>query len=331
MKKIFFLLALVSLIGVSRVNAQSSSAVTLHHENEVTSFSSLEAAVSAAKPNDVIVLSSGSFTLSSLNKRVTIKGAGFNYTTITSNVSVISGTKIEGINFTGQVTGIPSSAYSLEFLKCRLLSFDTEAGNAGGAVYFFNTEIGGDNPRIICRPNVRISCINSVINSPRVLSDESSFNCINCVIHFDAASSSVSGYGSVASYASQLHNAILENCIIRQAAVSNAADYMIPATASATHCVATGSIFTKLSNADENWVNDNKSLALLESGSNYYWTLTSDAKAAYKGTDGTEVGIYGGYLPWSTVTSVPRISKLNVATKAIDGKLNVDISVNGAE
>ena len=60
--------------------------------------------------------------------------------------------------------------------------------------------------------------------------------------------------------------------------------------------------------------------------------LTDTAKETYKGIDGTEIGIYGGNMPFSAVTTNPQITKCNVAAKSTaDGKLSVDIEVNGGE
>lgn len=60
--------------------------------------------------------------------------------------------------------------------------------------------------------------------------------------------------------------------------------------------------------------------------------LTDAAKAQYLGADGTEVGIYGGNLPFDPTPSNPQITKCNVAAKSTaDGKLSVDIEVNAAE
>lgn len=65
---------------------------------------------------------------------------------------------------------------------------------------------------------------------------------------------------------------------------------------------------------------------------NETFELTETAKATYLGTDGTQVGIYGGMLPFDTTPSNPRITKCNVAAKSTaDGKLSVDIEVKAAE
>jgi len=60
--------------------------------------------------------------------------------------------------------------------------------------------------------------------------------------------------------------------------------------------------------------------------------LTETAAQTYLGTDGTQVGIYGGNLPYSEDPTIPKITKCNVASKSTaDGKLSVDIEVKAAE
>ena len=60
--------------------------------------------------------------------------------------------------------------------------------------------------------------------------------------------------------------------------------------------------------------------------------LTDEAKTTYLGTDGTEIGLYGGDLPFNTTPSYPQITKMNVANKTTaDGKLSVEIEVSAAE
>ena len=60
--------------------------------------------------------------------------------------------------------------------------------------------------------------------------------------------------------------------------------------------------------------------------------LSDEAKTTYLGTDGTEVGMHGGVLPYDTTPSYPQITRMNVANKTTaDGKLSVEIEVSAAE
>ena len=64
----------------------------------------------------------------------------------------------------------------------------------------------------------------------------------------------------------------------------------------------------------------------------YDFKLTDEAAAKYLGNDGTQVGIYGGNLPYDENPTIPQITKCNVASKSTaDGKLSVDIEVKAAE
>ena len=60
--------------------------------------------------------------------------------------------------------------------------------------------------------------------------------------------------------------------------------------------------------------------------------LTDAAKTTYLGTDGKEVGLYGGSIPYEEDPTTPQITKCNVASKSTaDGKLSVEIEVKAAE
>ena len=60
--------------------------------------------------------------------------------------------------------------------------------------------------------------------------------------------------------------------------------------------------------------------------------LTDEAKTAFLGDDGTEMGMYGGVMPYNSTPSYPQITKMNVANKATaDGKLSVEIEVSAAQ
>ena len=59
------------------------------------------------------------------------------------------------------------------------------------------------------------------------------------------------------------------------------------------------------------------------------WTFTlTEAGKAVKGTDGKEVGLYGGPMPFNQTLSYPLISKMEVDEQTDDnGKLKVEIGV----
>jgi hypothetical protein len=56
--------------------------------------------------------------------------------------------------------------------------------------------------------------------------------------------------------------------------------------------------------------------------------LNDEAKTTLLGTDGKEVGLYGGPMPFDLILSYPIISKMEVDEQTDDnGKLKVEIGV----
>lgn len=59
-----------------------------------------------------------------------------------------------------------------------------------------------------------------------------------------------------------------------------------------------------------------------------YFELTDEKAAEWLGSDGSQVGMHGGSIPFDPRTSNPQISRFNVSSKtSSDGKLAVDIEV----
>lgn len=55
--------------------------------------------------------------------------------------------------------------------------------------------------------------------------------------------------------------------------------------------------------------------------------LTEEAKTKYLGNDDTQIGIYGGTVPFDSTPSNPQIKSLQVASKPVDGKLKVQVEL----
>ena len=78
-------------------------------------------------------------------------------------------------------------------------------------------------------------------------------------------------------------------------------------------------MFKNVTNATNKIVSDYTSLfktytgAALDKLDSETFQLTDAAKTLYLGIDGTEVGIYGGNLPFDPTPSNPQITKCNVA------------------
>ena len=95
----------------------------------------------------------------------------------------------------------------------------------------------------------------------------------------------------------------------------------------AYNCVSVGQdLFTKLL-VDTN--NSQVDAAFKDTG---FYELIDSVKTKYSGTDGTEVGIYGGPAPFNpSKTSYPRIEKFSVSQMNENGEVKVDVEVSTME
>lgn len=336
MKKLF--LSLVAIVCSVASYGQGSLLATLSHEGQISTFygaSALKDAHAAAANGDVITLSSGTFISTDINKGITVRGAGMGIdTTLVVEPTVITGNfkidipdtvsnrlAIEGIysNSTIQYVKVKNPL----FLKCRLRDVIYSSINPSTMkdASFVHCRISGELRLGI---DCSASCVNSVIMEPTSFNntETSNFEFVNCVVKLSCNG----GYN--------IHSSSFRNCLI--VGYSN---WPLSSSVTAYNCVGfvSNEIFKYITNST-NKISDYASVfktykgADLEKLDSETFELTDDAKTKFLGMDGTEVGIYGGALPFDPTPSNPQITKCNVASKSTaDGKLSVDIEVNAAE
>ena len=326
----------VAAVLTNNAFAQGSLLATLNHEGTISTFYGAQAwknAHEAAVNGDVVTLSSGSFLATNITKAITVRGAGMGIDpTVVVEPTVIMG------NFNINIEDSGSSRLTLEgiysnnsitytnvvnplFLKCRL----NEVNGSG------TTNILKDASFIHCRiakglslsRDCSASCVNSVIQRPYSVDNyRSNFEFLNCMI--------------VADNLLYTHSSSFKNCIIKGGDGSS----KLNGDCTAYNCIGLdySDMFIYITNTTNKIVSDYATLfktytgATLEKLDSENFQLTDEAKTQYLGMDGTEVGIYGGNLPFDPTPSNPQITKCNVAAKSsADGKLSVDIVVNAAE
>jgi hypothetical protein len=331
---------MVALVVATLSYAQNSLLATLSHDGDITTFygaSALKQAHEAAEHGDVITLSSGTFTSTDITKAITLRGAGWKFDVANhKEPTILSGDfdidipdnveqrlTIEGIyhNSTIYYWGTLNNP---TFIKNRFNSLrNSYNGNIHNGT-FINCRITHD---LQLSEYSSSSCVNCVIWNPRTNNAfvTSNFECVNCVLGAD-------DYWPA--------NSQLKNCILH-----SYRNMSIPNSTTVFNCIALlcewnssyGATFANIPNNTntELMIDTDNAFKTYKPGpclDDETFELTDEAKAKYLGTDGTEVGMYGGMLPFSSTTTNPQITKCNVAAKSTaDGKLSVDIEVSSAE
>ena len=335
MKKILssFVVMMMATVGF----AQSSMLATLSHEGEISTFYGARALVeayNAADNGDVITLSSGSFVATNIEKGLTIRGAGMAIDATTqTEPTIITGDfqinipeevttrlTLEGIYHNHTIT-VVSTFKNGTFIKDRFKTI-TYSNVTITNLTMINCFVSGN---LELPQNSSVSCVNCVIWEPRGYNETSNFEFSNCILgkrdwSYDVKSSSI------------------KNCIL-YGWESPESWNMIPSSNTVYNSVACGtnpgSRFNDIPNTTNKVVEDMSTLFKTFTGTysdSELYELTDEAKAAYIGLDGKEVGIYGGMMPYSSTPTNPQITKCNVASKSTaDGKLSVDITVGSSD
>lgn len=345
MKKLFSFV--IACMTTATMVAQSSLLATLSHNGQISIFygaTAFQKVMDKADHGDVITLSAGQFTACDITKAVTIHGAGMSNVNDSINShgqTVIQGgldmsvadetTKhlnIEGVYFSSKTTysGTLSNA---KFSKCRFYEID----------YKSNTDNLSNASFIHCRVAYGFSlgkestayCKNSIIWDAESYyqSSTSLFEFNNCFVYlFD-------GYNA--------SGALFKNCAIAIRQTGYSYDYKNLVGCNSYNSIGCGSMNYNIFEGITNGTNYSKStdyafktLRTCDDGTSWptyayneseTFELTDEAKT-YLGTDGTQVGIYGGDTPYDENPSTHKITEFNVAGKSTTaGKLGIGIKV----
>lgn len=339
MKKILLLVA--AMIATTASFAQSHNVVTLTHEGNVQAFygkSAFADAIAAAENGDYVTLSSGTFDATTIDKAVNIRGAGM-WDDATDPENIIPQTIIEG-NLIFNIPDEVTQPFSMEgvFLKGETITENWLRNTTFTKCYFNMLTQGSKKFKDVTFLNCYLMgypydnfCLD--VNGSSIVA-------INCYIQFFSSNSS----GQIDCSADIINCYLLgsfelfQYCYIRNSILSHVSTnhpyYMernvLPSTTTCYNCVA-GAMGTD-ANFETTWFRNckgsgNTALNTVEGLTTDDYKLTDEAAALYIGTDGTQVGMYGGSSPFSAVPNYPRIKKLHVAQPQ-NGKIKVDIAVS---
>lgn len=332
MKKM--ILSLVALTMAATSLAQNTLVAVLSHETNVQMFygsSALKNAVEVAVSGDVITLSAGTFEKCDITKGITIRGVGAEG----KNVTTISGRSSDV--FKVNIPQEDSNPFSIEGIQtsaqCNI--------NVSGTMFFSKNVIYSIVFSSTSSANVKmVNCNVSTLT----LSGSSNLKLSNCRVGTLTNASNTTSKADVFNcYLNTVNSAYrcsFVNCLIYY--ISYYSGGLLPADVSAMNCLfinnKSGGTRIDCNNAEVAQVFASYENKLVDAR---YYTyadvpttdqLSEEAKTTYLGTDGKEIGLYGGQYPYSLTPTYPRITTLNVAKQAsADNKLSVEIEVTATE
>jgi hypothetical protein len=341
--RFFAIVVMMSFMLAQKAGAQAVQMATLQHGETMKAFYGLDAlsdALASATNGDVISLSEGVFNAPTFNKAVTVQGAGFfidkenkqAWTSIKDNPVINvpngdTGLKIEGIHFAGNVSIEGDSLCNFTITKCRI-------GDLTATAKLVEGEISQSYIKNIKYAETRKLYIHHVVmHTINATSDyQISVDIDHCVLTGNMTSSvtavvrnsllkNVRGTASCAFY----NDVISQNCVY---------GYQYDWHGHITSIYLAGNtIWTFDTWKYEDTHSSYNSLFVTPSNANTWneyndYKLTEEAAAQYTCPDGTQVGLYGGTVPFTKTLSTPQIISKNIATETDEnGMLNVKIQV----
>lgn len=328
-----------TLLCANVLFAQEQLAVLKHNDSTSVFYgqSAFEQAYTAATHGDIITLSDGIFTVpGSVQKGITVRGNGactdtarrstgtyFMESFYVRNLSDTLQFSAEGIYFDGFRT---ENSYDIKLTRCYVNEIYQSGGvqatncvispSINNSSYYYDSRysLGGTSTLY----NTYISCILKAVKNSSSSSREYNklpyyANCNNCIMlgldngdDYQYNNCVVIKYGSSTD---TILNGSVNNSILIGFTGSDS-----PASS--------GNVVMSLSDVFENW--DGASLSTdLET-----YVLKSSVSDSIQSMDGSEVGIFGGFMPFEWRPSYSIIKRFNVANRTTaDGKLSVDIEV----
>lgn len=339
MKKFLSTLAL-ALVSTMTLFAQTTLVATLTKGTETTSYYGTDAfkeAVEAAADGDLITLSPGTFNATTLNKSITIRGAGTLgedlSTHIIGEVSISTPAE-ENPNHRLAIYGIylhhvgfpnGTTIKNLLMEKCAMHTLSAKEAHL--------------------HPMTMIQCL---VTNEMNIGSTSSVNCINCIIstpfNWAAGSAYLNFRNCIVLTAKEpqgqggLHhfNSIL---VFNHYTGASNWQYFLPASCTLQKSIVTGKLkylhmlFNELATHSGQYLPIEKVFKQVPATYNVYeptndYALTDSIATNVLGEDGTQIGIYGGVAPYSQVVKYPRFTKFNVDAQASEeGKLKVEVEV----
>ena len=332
-KSKFFLIMFLSMLGTSAIVAQSR--VALHGSGQVTIFSGTAPfvdAYNAASSGDTIYLPGGGFTAPvEINKSITVFGAGHYpdsnavtyQTSVGGNITIRTGAnnlRLEGIFFTGNISFAGNEKVdNVVIVRCRI----------NGTLAY-----NGSTPPTTPCENHQI--IQSVLIGDLTLDNLTGSTISNCILQnaiirgnnlFITNNVFLRSNYYPGSYVIPAFNGITGSTITNNVLLGTS--YTSYWQGGCTACLFVNNLLPVA--ATDNY---NTTAGLMCINSNSVFDYTKDYHLqdpeTYVGTDGTQVGIYGGAVGYKpgAVPSNPHFSSAVIAPTTDDeGKLNVNIQV----
>ncbi len=330
----FLTAALMAAVALCAATTVSAKSWRINHNPQMKPhFTDINAAMASeeVQAGDTLYLDPNTNLSSNQNvtKQVTIVGTGWGGGEVSYARAVVSGTlniraaetKIVGLSLTGTIY-IQANYVTME--RCKITSNIQTGGLNGQFATIRNCYLNSGNTNIYGEgENVTRSAYWTIENCIIIHNGPYS-RCIERLYCATIRNNMlITGGGDQCWALSSLGNATVQNNIIMQL-------YRGQETIRSCDGTFTNNVISQDFEAANNYIIDNN-LASVLTGDYESYTLVEGSPAIGGGTDGQDVGIFGGLYPYVATNGLPKgypyYTKTIVGAKAVDGKVSVTLYV----
>ena len=317
MKKTIYAIAMMLMTGISafsqteetKVILQNGTNTTIYNGNEITT------AIGAAKKGDILYLSEGTYDKFTIDKEILVRGVGEN-TYINGDVTIaipnnptLTQAVLEGVNVSGNII-ISQPATNLIIRNTKVADVKVNGALTNGLIdrcYITGTFNMSDYTNDTMVKNSKVT----IISAGSLAYNKCKF--LNC---------------NIADRVNETTAAIFTNCIIgdyiycshrNMIGLDTMENSEFTNTLFNTECGAIGSTSTQTGCYFVRDINGVCDEGTLESRYNL---------DSYLGTDGKQVGIYGGTTPFTLDPQVPKVTESTFTVDTSTNKLTVRLKVS---
>jgi hypothetical protein len=341
MKKMYFLVV-INLIFIIRV-ANSQNLISVQKGGNPSFYSQLDAAISSSQVGDTILIPGGIFPISvPINKKLHIVGVGHNpdstsatlFTSIYGSITVDpegSNGSLSGLAISG---GITSNNNVINYMvkRCSFTGLYLTSTSSG---WIFIENVIHGQMRSDIEPGAS-NCLfsNNIIDGymGRIHSDIEAPGFTNCIFRNNVYLTLPECYWGCSCYAIKSTSSIIENNIFHWVAYSTGPSgysiYKNNLFVENWSPLGPGIAVYNIVNQPGNSIFINQSGVYYNYSQDYHLQPTCPGKNA--GTDGTDIGIYGGTNPWKegSIPVNPHVQAKSISGSTDqNGNLNVNIKV----
>lgn len=313
MKKTIYAIAMMLMTGISAFSQAEDTKVILQSGAATTIYdgTNISTAIGAAKKGDILYLSEGTYDSFTIDKEILVRGVGENtwiegdVTIAIPNNATLTQAVLEGVNVSGTIN-ITQPATNLIIRNTKVMDVKVNGALSNGLIDrcwitgTFNMNNNTDDTTVKNSKVYMISAGSLTYNKCTFLNCNIAVRMnvntaaifTNCIIGTD---SGISPHGL-----ETMESSVFTNTLF------NTYNGSIGSSSSQTNCYFISDYWGV---CDRNTLESRKDLS------------------EYRGTDGTEVGIYGGTTPFTLDPQVAKVTESTFTVDTTNKKLSVKLKV----